>query len=184
MNEVYLAHHGVKGQKWGVRRYQNKDGSMTREGQRRYHQGFSSKNGFIRRDFEQMNGSGIVDQFGKGMSIKTHRQMKKKMRLENPEVYEKYMSALSFGSRYGSDRRYAVKASEIFAEYTNKTLDELAKNSNKKTEKTVENTINKIKKETLNSLSKEQSDMYKAFDIDPTAGLENNPYALKYLKKS
>ena len=27
-----LMHHGVKGQKWGVRRYQNKDGSLTEEG--------------------------------------------------------------------------------------------------------------------------------------------------------
>lgn len=25
----YLAHYDVKGQKWGVRRYQNKDGSLT-----------------------------------------------------------------------------------------------------------------------------------------------------------
>ena len=30
-----LYHHGVKGQKWGVRRYQNKDGSLTPEGQKR-----------------------------------------------------------------------------------------------------------------------------------------------------
>ena len=32
----YLAHFGKKGQKWGVRRYQNKDGSLTEAGKRRY----------------------------------------------------------------------------------------------------------------------------------------------------
>ena len=31
-----LNHHGVKGQKWGRRRYQNKDGSLTPEGYKRY----------------------------------------------------------------------------------------------------------------------------------------------------
>ena len=30
-----LQHHGIKGQKWGVRRFQNKDGSLTAAGKSR-----------------------------------------------------------------------------------------------------------------------------------------------------
>lgn len=32
----YLAHHGIRGQKWGIRRYQNPDGSLTEAGRKRY----------------------------------------------------------------------------------------------------------------------------------------------------
>ena len=31
-----LYHHGIKGQRWGVRRFQNKDGSLTPAGKKRY----------------------------------------------------------------------------------------------------------------------------------------------------
>ena len=31
-----LRHHGIKGQKWGIRRFQNKDGSLTPNGKKRY----------------------------------------------------------------------------------------------------------------------------------------------------
>lgn len=33
-NELY--HYGIKGQKWGVRRYQNKDGTLTPAGKKKY----------------------------------------------------------------------------------------------------------------------------------------------------
>lgn len=39
MGEYYIAHHGIKGMKWGVRRWQNADGSYNAAGRARY--GFS-----------------------------------------------------------------------------------------------------------------------------------------------
>lgn len=35
MDNIEIYHHGVKGQRWGFRRYQNKDGSLTPAGERR-----------------------------------------------------------------------------------------------------------------------------------------------------
>lgn len=36
MESNYLIHYGIKGQKWGIRRYQNPDGSLTSAGRKRY----------------------------------------------------------------------------------------------------------------------------------------------------
>jgi len=36
---MHLMHHGIKGQKWGVRRYQNPDGTLTEEGKLRKRDG-------------------------------------------------------------------------------------------------------------------------------------------------
>lgn len=41
-NKIY--HSGVKGMKWGVRRYQNKDGSLTPAGKKRYDRDIAENN--------------------------------------------------------------------------------------------------------------------------------------------
>ena len=43
-NTDYLSHHGIKGQKWGVRRYQNEDGTYTNEGKKRRNISDKTKN--------------------------------------------------------------------------------------------------------------------------------------------
>lgn len=43
MNNMYLSHHGILGQKWGVRRYQNADGTLTEAGKKHYTKTFEKK---------------------------------------------------------------------------------------------------------------------------------------------
>ena len=46
----FLAHHGILGQRWGIRRFQNPDGSLTEAGKKRYG---SSKAVGIRKHIEK-----------------------------------------------------------------------------------------------------------------------------------
>ena len=44
-----LYHHGIKGQKWGIRRFQNEDGTLTPEGLRRYGKRYENREKYIER---------------------------------------------------------------------------------------------------------------------------------------
>lgn len=43
ISEDELCHHGIKGQKWGIRRFQKKDGSLTPAGKGRYNDDTAKK---------------------------------------------------------------------------------------------------------------------------------------------
>jgi hypothetical protein len=73
ISELY--HHGIKGQKWGVRRYRNSDGSLTLAGQIRY---------------DSMSGKRL------------HKTLKKEIRNKRSELYGKsnrWMTTDEIGER-------------------------------------------------------------------------------------
>jgi len=76
---AYLAHHGIKGQKWGVRRYQNPDGSYTDLGKKRYSFTGVSKKG----SFEDRVGRKMLD--SESNLSKVHREVGSKLS-RNPRI--------------------------------------------------------------------------------------------------
>ena len=80
-----LYHHGVKGQKWGLRRFQNADGSLTADGRKRYKvDSLASKTG--RMLFNTELGQRLAVRRNKGF-----RQDKKVIKKEFKEAKQKIL---------------------------------------------------------------------------------------------
>lgn len=77
--QYVLMHHGIKGQKWGVRQYQNADGTLTEAGKKRYGTASGKVEKFGRKSAAWENRAinaktGIGRQFATGMAA--NRRMK------------------------------------------------------------------------------------------------------------
>lgn len=53
----YLAHYGIKGQRWGIRRFQYENGTYTEEGKKRYLQESDDSNRSSNQEGSKSSGS-------------------------------------------------------------------------------------------------------------------------------
>lgn len=75
-----LQHAGIKGMKWGVRRYQNKDGSLTPEGKKRYKNSYENEakgmsDQELRSNINRMNLEKRYVNLSKGQGSKTSKAL-------------------------------------------------------------------------------------------------------------
>ncbi len=99
-----LEHHGILGMKWGVRRYQNKDGSLTAAGKHRY-ETMSSKR--VRKELygqvkkqraKQYGGSNrLASNLGIGENSKAvlNKLSKERSKVEKDPRYKEYLKKLN-----------------------------------------------------------------------------------------
>lgn len=87
-NNYYLAHHGIIGQKWGVRRYQNSDGSLTPEGRRR--RGLSEQSG-VEKLKKTVQNVHKANQRKKAVKAKQKAEKRKNEEANEQEKLEAYL---------------------------------------------------------------------------------------------
>ena len=124
-DKMELYHHGVKGQKWGVRRYQNKDGSLTTAGKRR------NRIGLLQPVYSALIGAS--DKMTSDKIIKKSIDFNansKKDDLEKLNTYNDYKRAGRITMTQSNGARKRVKDGDVDTNY--KIMEMLAGSSNMK----------------------------------------------------
>lgn len=135
-----LYHYGTKGMKWGVRRYQNKDGSLTAAGKKRRDREYNALNKdqqknftenpskWVQDDLRRSKGvadasSGMVRELKRVNDTSTRNKSKTRMNLDNmtDEQMRKEINRALLERQYND--MFAPQKTSKGREYTSKILE-------------------------------------------------------------
>ena len=96
MSQQFLSHYGILGMKWGVRRYQNEDGSLTPAGKKRISKEY--KNESVK----------FLTNYARGTTDRYVNAFNKTAEALNNGLIEKYneQSRKKYGENYGRNPKY------------------------------------------------------------------------------
>ncbi len=108
----YLAHHGIKGQRWGVRRFQNEDGTLTAAGKKKYGEKVTMHNGKSNfftggAKYQTHKEFTTANKFAKGTYLQRKQQIKeqKKADMSKADTFGKKIGAQVKSMRDNADNK-------------------------------------------------------------------------------
>lgn len=105
-NIDYISHHGILGQKWGIRRYQYEDGSLTPEGRLRYGSQENYERALQKHDRNVKIAKGVAIGALAGLAVYGGARYIKKQRALKNQIYQ------------GLGQEYINKVMPEFNQYT------------------------------------------------------------------
>jgi uncharacterized membrane protein YheB (UPF0754 family) len=127
MMDYVIIHHGIKGQKWGIRRFQNEDGSLTARGQKKRDREQKQNYKMVKKDFD--------DYTSKNRDELYNRIMKETNKLTKEEITKNKVQEIT---------------NKMLGKYGKKTINQIDRNGNKVT-------INKRLNELVNEVMAERA---------------------------
>lgn len=157
-SEIY--HHGILGQKWGVRRFQNPDGSLTEAGKKRY--GKQIEKAYTNSKTSSENRQTVRYEMNKELASSKESQLYEKALNDRDYDYQ-FLRALE----KGMSNKEAV-------EYATKVADKSRSESNESRFISIENAYKQKRRETANNYVEKYRDaLLKDLGVPDTADMRN-----------
>lgn len=141
-----LYHHGIKGQKWGIRRFQNKDGTLTEAGLARYRSGSEQKK-LADKLTKNIGSWGSYKRMSNNNAVTMKRQVKHAIQLtkdktneaseyekqfrekefefyNDKETYEKYLRKVVDKSYEDYGKGYGLSKEQLLKDFRDYDLDQ------------------------------------------------------------
>lgn len=149
---IYIEHHGIKGQKWGVRRYQNPDGSLTEAGKKHISKKYKKAQAKGDKQLASNYNDLYVDAYNKTINYMNSNRLD----AFNAEQKKKY--GKDFAKRDGYESDYEKEIDELLNENFKKKLSEfIDNNANYRKAKSFVKQYNMLE---WDSVAKENSKVY------------------------
>lgn len=143
-----LKHYGTIGQKWGVRKWQNPDGTFNEAGKERYFGSSKKKSG---SDDEGEKLGSIKDFTAKNFVMQNDRHVFKKVK-KNPEYYntegltdDEIMEAIRRVEKHNPYKNYGVSLrDEIYRTKMNKDINKYVRSNTNVNPQEIEDMVKKV----------------------------------------